>query len=50
MAGNVTKNGFSSSMKDMLLSSAKRGDLFFAFAIILMLVILIMPMPVWLAA
>lgn len=48
MAGNVTKNGFSSSMKDMLLSSAKRGDLFFAFAIILMLVILIMPMPVWL--
>ncbi len=48
MAGNVTKNSFSSSMKDMLLSSAKRGDLFFAFAIILMLVILIMPMPVWL--
>ncbi len=48
MAGNITKNGFSSSMKDMLLSSAKRGDLFFAFAIILMLVILIMPMPVWL--
>ena len=48
MAGNLTKNGFSSSMKDMLLNSAKRGDLFFAFAIILMLVILIMPMPVWL--
>ncbi len=48
MAGNITKNGFSTSMKDMLLSSAKRGDLFFAFAIILMLVILIMPMPVWL--
>ncbi|MBE6467621.1 MAG: flagellar biosynthesis protein FlhA [Alphaproteobacteria bacterium] len=48
MAGNITKNGFSASMKDMLLSSAKRGDLFFAFAIILMLVILIMPMPVWL--
>ena len=48
MAGNVTKNGFSGSIKDMLLSSAKRGDLFFALAIILMLVILIMPMPVWL--
>lgn len=48
MAGNITKNGFSASIKDMLLSSAKRGDLFFAFAIILMLVILIMPMPVWL--
>ncbi len=48
MAGNITKNGFSASMKDMLLNSAKRGDLFFAFASILMLVILIMPMPVWL--
>ena len=48
MAGNLTKNGFSGSIKDMLLNSAKRGDLFFAVAIILMLVILIMPMPVWL--
>ena len=48
MAGNITKNGFSSSIKDMLANSAKRGDLFFAIAIILMLVILIMPMPVWL--
>lgn len=48
MAGDLTKNGFSSSVKNMLIGSAKRGDLFFAIAIILMLVILIMPMPVWL--
>ena len=41
-------NAFGSSFKDMFLSSAKRGDLLFAVAIILMLVILIMPMPVWL--
>ena len=33
------------SFKDLLISSTHRGDLFFAFAIILMLVILIMPMP-----
>ena len=36
------------SIKEMLLSATKRGDLFFAFAIILILVILIMPMPAWL--
>ncbi len=36
------------SFKDMLISSTKRGDLFFALTIILMLVILIMPMPAWL--
>lgn len=36
------------SFKDMLISATKRGDIFFALAIILMLVILIMPMPAWL--
>ena len=35
------------SIKEVLLSSTKRGDIFFALAIILMLVILIMPMPAW---
>lgn len=36
------------SFKDLLIASTKRGDIFFALAIILMLVILIMPMPAWL--
>ncbi len=36
------------SLKEMLLSSTKRGDIFFALSIILMLVILIMPLPAWL--
>ena len=36
------------SFKEMFLGSAKRGDILFAVAIILMLVILIMPMPTWL--
>ena len=36
------------SFKEVLVSSTKRGDIFFALAIILMLVILIMPMPAWL--
>ena len=36
------------SFKDLLIASPKRGDIFFALAIILMLVILIMPMPAWL--
>jgi len=36
------------SFRDMLVSSTKRGDIFFALAIILMLVILILPMPAWL--
>ncbi len=36
------------SFKELLVSSTKRGDIFFALAIILMLVILIMPMPAWL--
>ena len=35
------------SFKDLLVSSTKRGDLFFALTIIIMLVILIMPMPAW---
>ena len=39
---------FGKSFKDMLLGATKRGDIFFALAIILMLVILIMPMPAWL--
>lgn len=36
------------SFKDLLIASTKRGDIFFALSIILMLVILIMPMPAWL--
>lgn len=36
------------SFKDLIISSTKRGDIFFALAIILMLVILILPMPAWL--
>ena len=35
------------TLKDMLISSTKRGDIFFALSIIVMLVILIMPMPAW---
>ena len=35
-------------LKKILIASTRRGDLFFAFTIILMLVILIMPMPAWL--
>ncbi len=44
----AASNMFGKSFKDMLISSARRGDIFFALAIILMLVILIMPMPAWL--
>ncbi len=36
------------SFKEMLVGATKRGDLFFALSIILMLVILIMPLPAWL--
>lgn len=36
------------SFKELLVASTKRGDIFFALAIILMLVILIMPLPAWL--
>ena len=36
------------SFKDLLISSTKRGDILFAFGIVLMLVILILPMPAWL--
>lgn len=35
------------SFKELLIASTKRGDIFFALAIILMLVILIMPLPAW---
>ena len=35
-------------LKEILIASTRRGDLFFALTIILMLVILIMPMPAWL--
>lgn len=48
MAKQPAAISFRTSFKDMLLGSAKRGDLLFAVAIIMMLVILIMPMPVWL--
>lgn len=51
MAGN--NNNISSafggkSFKELLLAATKRGDILFAFGIILILVILIMPMPSWL--
>ena len=36
------------SFKDLIVSSTRRGDIFFALSIILMLVILIMPLPAWL--
>ena len=36
------------SFKDLIVASTQRGDMFFALAIILMLVILIMPLPAWL--
>ena len=36
------------SFKDLLIASTKRGDILFAFGIVLMLVILILPMPAWL--
>lgn len=45
---NITNMFGNKSFKDMLISATKRGDIFFALAIILMLVILIMPMPAWL--
>ena len=45
MQNNIFGN---KSFKDMLVGATKRGDLFFALSIILMLVILIMPMPAWL--
>lgn len=47
IANNATMFG-GKSFKDLLIASTKRGDIFFALAIILMLVILIMPMPAWL--
>ena len=46
---NQTPNMFGGkSFKEMFLGATKRGDIFFALSIILMLVILIMPMPAWL--
>ena len=51
MAKEPQKNtsGFGKKpLKEILIASTRRGDLFFAFTIILMLVILIMPMPAWL--
>ena len=48
MATSPIRKSFGDSIKDMLVSSTKRGDIFFAVAIILMLVILILPMPAWL--
>ncbi len=36
------------SVKELLMSATKRGDIFFAVAIVLILVILILPMPSWL--
>ena len=48
-AENVSSSMFGGrSFKDMIIASTKRGDIFFALAIILMLVILILPLPAWL--
>ena len=48
MATSPIRKSFGDSIKEMLVSSTKRGDIFFAVAISLMLVILILPMPAWL--
>ena len=48
MAKAQRTSSLSSNLKDMLIGSAKRGDIMFALGIILILVVLIMPMPVWL--
>lgn len=48
MATPPVRKSLGDTVKEMLVNSTKRGDIFFAFAIILMLVILIMPMPAWL--
>ncbi len=48
MAPAPLQKSLGTTIKDMLVGSSKRGDLFFAIAIILMLVILILPMPAWL--
>lgn len=44
----ATRTSSGLNLKDMLIGSAKRGDIMFAVGIILILVVLIMPMPVWL--
>ena len=48
MAKKQAANNLKTSFKDMLLGSAKRGDILFAVSIILMLVILVLPLPTWL--
>ncbi len=48
MAGQQQHMFGGKSFREMLLGATRRGDIFFAFAIILMLVILIMPLPAWL--
>ncbi len=45
---NVNNVFGGNSFKEVLANATRRGDIFFALAIILMLVILIMPMPAWL--
>lgn len=45
---NMNKMFTSKSFKDLLIGATKRGDIFFALAIIMMLVILILPLPAWL--
>ncbi len=48
MAPAPIQKSLGTIIKEMLIGSSKRGDLFFAISIILMLVILILPMPAWL--
>ena len=48
-AENVSSSVFGGrSFKDLIVASTKRGDIFFALSIVVMLVILILPMPAWL--
>ena len=48
MAGQQQHMFGGKSFREMLFGATRRGDIFFAFAIILMLVILIMPLTAWL--
>ena len=48
MATPQLQKSFGETIRSMFIGPAKRGDIAFALAIILMLVILIMPMPAWL--
>lgn len=44
----LQKTSNQKTLKDMLIGATKRGDIFFALAVVMMLVVLIMPLPAWL--